>query len=198
MVPMTVVEKRQIQTCVVNKKEIRKETYTEFVRVPVKRQFIKEECYLEDQIKTQPITEKHCRIVCKDVVSNYTVMVPHQETREITERKQICTECGPVWLDETRTCDVTVLKPETRTETYQEPDVVFETTKRDISYCVKEPKKRTQVCRDETVYEFQPVEKTRDVEVCVPEIVKKQVEVFVCRMVPQTILCCETCAKHGH
>jgi hypothetical protein len=84
-------------------------------------------------------------------------------------------------------------------------DVVFETCKKTIDYCVTSPKFHTVDCGEETTCELVPVLKTRKVQCCVPEAVKVPVEVCVTRMVAKRIICCEECwcamqkeaAKHG-
>jgi hypothetical protein len=132
------------------------------------------------------------------VVRTYTVNVSEQEIREGTVTRESCTACGKVCTEEPCTCVVTVERPETRTVTCEVPDVVFETKKREINYCVKVPKKQVTTCAEETVYKLVPVEKTRTVCVCVPRVIKEPVEVTVQKMVPQTVLCCESCcSKHG-
>jgi hypothetical protein len=197
-VPMTVMEKR-VQNCVVNKTEQREETYTVFKRVPKTRKITKEVCYLQDDVRTQTITEKQCHRVMNPVVRMEHVNVYEPEVREMTVKREVCTECGKVCIEEPCTCTVMVKRPDVRIRQCQEPDVVFETTKRDISYCVKVPKKATIPCAEETVYELVPVEKKRTVSVCVPEIVPNVIEVPVKKMVPQKILCCESCRhKLGH
>jgi hypothetical protein len=193
MVPTMVAETR-IQTCVVMRKEEREETYTAFKRVPVQRQFTCKYCYLDTEIKDQAITEQDCHIVCNPVTSTSTVMVPEKQVRPV-EQHQKGTADKAGCADEPRSCEVTVLRPEKCTTTCEERDVVFSTTKRDISYCVKVPKWKTEVCTEQTVYKLEPVEKKRTVQVCVPEVVKTPVEVMVCRMVPQTVACCVPCAK---
>ncbi len=197
-VPMTVMEKR-IQNCVVNKTEQREETYTVFKRVPKTRNITKEICYLQDDVRTQTITEKKCHRVMNPVVRMEHVNVYEPELRETTVTREVCTECGKVCIEEPCTCTVMVKRPDVQMRECQEPDVVFETTKRDISYCVKTPKKATIPCAEETVYELVPVEKTRTVNVCVPEIVPNVVEVPVQKMVAKRVLCCPSCRhKLGH
>jgi hypothetical protein len=88
---------------------------------------------------------------------------------------------------------VTTLQEEWRSANCCKEDVVFETTKREIDYCVRVPKTHKQVCAEETEYKLVPVEKTRKVLVCVPEIVEVPEQVTVCRMVPQVKQCCPTC-----
>jgi hypothetical protein len=54
----------------------------------------------------------------------------------------------------------------------------------------------------ETICELVPVQKTRKVQVCVPEAVKVPVEVKVTRMVAKQVLCCNDCwhamQQEGH
>lgn len=197
MVPMTVTETR-MKTHVVKKTVEREETYTVFQRVPVHRKYTTEKCYLDDEVRTKTITEKKCRQVVNPVVKTCKVMVPHIESRQETVTREICTEDGLVRVEEPCTRQVTVLHEELRSKTYCVPDVVFDTTKREISYCVKVPKKRPVTCAEETVYKLVPIEKTRTVMACVPEVIKQPVEVQVCKMVPKTILCCVGCRQSLH
>jgi hypothetical protein len=73
-------------------------------------------------------------------------------------------------------------------------DVVFEECKKTIDYCVKTPKFEKKTCGVETIYKLVPVEKTRTVTVCVPEIVKKPIDIKVQRKVAKTVCCCQECA----
>ena len=92
-------------------------------------------------------------------------------------------------------CKVTRLATEMRTTECTRPDVVFVTEKCDIDYCVKVPKKRKELCSEETVYKLVPELKKRKVTVCVPEYVKNPVDVQVCKMLPKTIWCCQECCR---
>jgi hypothetical protein len=195
MVPCVVTETR-LKTCVVKRSVEKEETYTVFRRVPVTRRFEKETCYLEDDIKTQMIEKKQCRQVENPVVRSYAVNVPVTEVHESVRQREVCTECGKVCIEEPCTCKVTRMQREMRSTNYCEKDVVFETTKKEISYCVKTPKIHKEFCAEETVYVLEPVEKTRTVVVCVPEIIKKPIEVQVVKMLRKTVYCCEKCAKH--
>lgn len=195
MVPMQVVE-TQVKTCIVQKMEERDETFTAFKRVPVKRKFTKERCYLLDEVKTQTITEKDCQVVQNPVVSEYQVNVPETEIREGT-RTRLCEYCGETYcIEEPCSCCITRTHKEPRVRTYEEPQVVFTEKKHDISYVIKVPKKETEVCADETVYQLQPVTQTRKIQVCVPEVVRQPVEVTVTKMVEKTVYCCERCSQH--
>ena len=195
MVPCEVTE-TQLKTCVVKREVEKEETYTVFKRVPVTRKFEKETCYLEDEVKTQTIECKQCKQVENPVVRTFAVNVPVTETHMGTRQREVCTHCGKVCIEEPCQCQVTRMQRDMRTSNYCEKDVVFETTKKEISYCVKTPKKHTEFCAEETVYVLEPVEKTRKVVVCVPEIIKQPVDVKVVKMLPKTIYCCEKCARH--
>lgn len=183
-VPMQVTETRS-KSCVVMEPQEREETYTVFRRVPEKRTFYREECYLEDEVKTITVTEKQCHLVMNPVERKVKVPVPEREVRVYPG--------GPCNGGCPQVCEVTVLREEEQTVTCEEPDVVFETTKRQMDYCVKVPKTKKTVCTEDTVWKLEPVEKTRKVTVCVPKIVQQPCEVTVCRMVPQTVLCCQKC-----
>ena len=195
MVPCVVTETR-METSVVKKQVEKEETYTVFRRVPVKRKFEKETCYLADEVKTQMIETKQCHQVENPVVRTFAVDVPVTSTETVMRKREVCTDCGKVCIEEPCTCQVTRMQRGMQTTEYCEKDVVFSTTKKEISYCVKVPKKRTEFCAEETTYVLEPVERTRTVMVCVPEIIKKPVDVQVVKHVPKTIYCCEKCAKH--
>ena len=197
MVP-TVVTERRFKSCVVKTMKEREETYTAFKRVPVTRKYTKKKCYLEDEVKTKMITETKCKHVKNPVISTVPVKVPVEEFHERLVQREVCTECGKVCIEEPCTCKVVRLKTDLETRQCEVNDVVFEKVKREIDYCVKTPKVREELCAEETTYELVPVEKTRKVQVCVPEVVKKAVDVQVTKMLPKTIYCCEKCAGHHH
>jgi hypothetical protein len=194
LVPITITETR-MKSRVVSTIKDREETCTVFRRVPVTRKFEKEICYLDDEVRTKTITETECHRVDNPVVRTSVIKVPETVIRPEVVQKEICTEHGVVCVEEVCEKAITVLRDDFRTDTYCEPDVVFEKSTRQIDYCVKVPKKTTIPCAEETVYELVPVTKTRVVQVCVPEIVKEPYEVQVRKMVPKTILCCEPCTK---
>jgi hypothetical protein len=194
LVPMEVVELR-MQTCVRYENQERQETYTVFERVPEKRSYNRDCWYLDDEVQRQTIEEKKCQVVMNPVVRTYKVQVPMTEMREGMVRQEICTPTGKECVEVPCKREVTYLREEERTCTREEPDVVFLTTKREIDYCIKVPKKETKVCAEETVYQLVPVQKTRTVQACVPKLVKEPVEVTVCKMVPKTISCCTGCAS---
>jgi hypothetical protein len=196
MVPMEVVETR-MKTCIVKSQEEREETYTVFRCVPVKRTYYRKSCYLADDIKTKEIKEEKCRLVDNHVERKYKVQIPEKAVREVMEKKQVCTKRGLECVEVPCEREVTVLREETRTCHTTQPQLVIETSKRTIDYCVKVPKEHKEVCTEDTICTLQPVEKTRKVTVCVPKIVKKPVNVTVCRMVPQTVSCCPKCAPSG-
>ena len=194
MVPMTVTETR-MKPCGVKKQVEREETYTGFTRVPVKRTYSKEKCYLKDEVRTKTITEEKCHRVANDVVSEFPVQVPTTETRSSVIQQEVCIDGQVVCVEQPCERQVTVLTEEWRSANCCKEGVVFETTKRDIDYCVRVPKTYKQVCAEETEYKLVPVTKTRKVTVCVPEIVEVPEEVTVCKMVPQTKQCCPKCCR---
>ena len=196
MVPAIVIQKR-LKPCVVQHTEMREETYTVFKRVPVKRTYTKEECYLDTEVRTKTIEEKKCHRVMNPAVGVFTVKALHKEIRMETVKKEVCTDCGDkVCVEEQVPCEVYVEHEEVQSKNCCEPDIVIAKTKRDISYCVQVPKKKKKTC-EETTYKLVPVEKKRKVEVCIPKIVKKPYEVRVKKMIPKKILCCTRC-RHGH
>jgi hypothetical protein len=197
MVPTWVSETR-LESKVITKTVERQETYTAFERVPVTRKFTKECCYLDTEVKTQPITDKKCHIVQNPVEITQHVKVPEMTLQTEMVCREICNPDGSISvIEEPCTREVAVLRDDVRISICQRPQVVFEETKRDLTYCVKVPKKYEIPCTEETVQELRPVEKTRTVTVCVPEVVKEPVTRTVCKMIPQTVLCCEKCG-HGH
>jgi hypothetical protein len=198
MVPAKVVETR-MESRVVKAMEDREETYTVFVKKPVTRKYVKEYCYLANDVKTTTVVEKECHVVTVPVERTYSVKVPTREIREIPVCKPGCAHCAEKGTKpETQTCEVIVEKTEMRQETCEEPRLVIEKKSHDITYCVMVPKKETQVCAEEVTYELVPVEQKRIVQVCVPRVEKYPVDHVVCKMVPQERECCKSCAaKHG-
>ena len=93
---------------------------------------------------------------------------------------------------------VCVTKREPRSTECEKEDVVFVTKSEVVSYCVKVPKYREEVCKEVTEYKLVPVVKTKKIVECVPEIVKRPIEVQVTKMVPKTIFCCQACAACQH
>jgi hypothetical protein len=171
----------------------REETYTVFQRVPKTRKYTKECCYLETEVKSKEITVESCRRVQNPLTLVDTIKIPHTEVQEGVRRREICTKCGKVCIEEPCTCTVTRTTDAPRVQNCTREDVVFEQCKKTIDYCVKTPKFPTTVCAEETIYVLEPVQKTRKVQVCVPEAVKVPVDVQVTRMVPKTICCCDEC-----
>ncbi len=199
-VPKMVTETR-FKTVVIREMEEREETYTAFKRVPKEQKFTKEICYLEDKIETKTITEKKCQVVMNPGTRLTHVDVP---VDEVVMRAPKCTcnrtcscddnSCS-VCLGEPCPCTITRLKRDTRQEDICRPQLILSETKKDIFYCVKEPKKKTEVCAEEIVYELEPVTKTRKVKVCVPRIEKQPYEVCYKKMFQKTIYVCEKCGK---
>lgn len=197
-VPITVVEMR-VKSCIVQKKEQREETYTVFERVPVKQRFDKEICYLADEVKTKEITQTQCKRVKVPVVRTYAVNVPTKELREVNNGGGTCSNCCNTCQQKPCVCEVTRYHRETRESACEREQVVFETTKRKIDYCVKVPKTKKEFCSEESTFKLVPVEKKRTVEVCVPKIEKHPVEVLVKKMATKVVYCCEPCWKrHRH
>jgi len=193
-VPMNVTETRY-QSHVVKDIVDREEKYTVFRRVPVERQYFREECYLEDEVKTKTITETQCHLVNNPVERTVKVPVPEVQYRECPCGQNGCKSCGSCQEGQPQACPVIVLGEQEIKETCEQPDLVFSKTTKEIDYCVKVPKVKKTLCTTETVYKLEPVEKTRTVSVCVPKLVKTPYEVTVCRMVPQLVMCCEHCAQ---
>ena len=196
MVPTTVVVTR-MESHVVHTTEEREETYTVFVRTPVERTYSRKYWYLDDEIETQEITRTQCQVVMNPVVREYNVQVPAQELRTFTVPSSDCAQSDKPGGEKTCEREVTVLRDEPRACTDQQAQLVFQTNTSWIDYCKKVPKSYEVECGKETVYELQPKTETRKVVVFVPKIEKRPVHVEVCKMLPQTILCCTACAKTG-
>ena len=198
MEPAWVIEQRT-ETYVIKSIEDRQETYTVFKKVPVSREFHNEICYLEDEIKTKTITEKKCHLIEVPVEQTCKVKVPHREMREIMiPQKKTCGCLGHKKCEHClvpQMCEVVVELEHEETTTYCAVELAFETTKCDISYCVKVPKTRKELCCKESSFKLVPEERTRTVQVSVPKLEKRVVEVPVHKMVPRTIVCCAKCAK---
>lgn len=169
MVPTTVVERRMATRCVQGK-GIVMETYTVFERVPVTKKVVKKECVLVDKVKTRTVEKMVCYLVEVPV----EVVYPAQDLRIKGGGKSDTTE--PV----TENCTRTV--------------VAIGTTKKDVTYCVKVPEPKETKCADIHTFELRPVERTREVHVCVPRIETYPIEVEVCKMVPTKVKCCSRCA----
>jgi hypothetical protein len=195
LVRMTVLETR-MQPQVVYVQKQRTEEYTVFHREPEERSFSRTYWYLKDEVKTQEITEQQCQIVMNPVVREHRVQVPVQEIHEFPPANGGCEQSQK--LGEQAACqrEVTVMREEIRACTTTEPQLVFNTTKRTIDYCVKVPDSYEVECGTETVYKLVPKQETREVWVCVPKIEYVPVSVEVQRMVPQTVLCCAACVPH--
>lgn len=190
MVPALVVERR-MKTCIVKEQVEREEKYTAFETVPVTRKTYKEHCYLEHDVKTKTITQQQCHLVECNVEKTFTATTYHPEMRNVTT-KNCDGSC------QTQPCEVMIPTPEKCTKSWTELKVAMETITKDIDYCVMVPKKETVVCGEEKTCELKPVERTRKVIVCVPKVVKVPEEVLVRKMIPKTIYCCPSCAKHHH
>lgn len=217
MVPITVTETR-LKTCIQKVNKEFEETYTVFKREPVTKTIKKRTCYLEDEIRTKMVECKHCARVRNPTVTSFTTEVPEQDVRIGPPPKSpcacgdsgdgtcpcmcasetcadgSCTECAADQSECERV--VTVMKKKACSQNGEKQDVIFRKSTKPLSYCVKVPKYKEEICKEITEYELVPVEKTRTVVHCVPEIVKKPVEVQVTKMVCKKILCCEACSKH--
>lgn len=196
MVPMKVMETR-VKYCLVEKTEERDEIYTVFEAKPIKREIKKDLCYLEDEVKTKKVTLSECKIVEVPVSIAKNVKVPQIECVEETVLKEVCTECGPVCVEEKHMVEKARMVDDVRVEQACEPRLVFDKVKKDIFYCVKTPKKQTIDCAVEETVELVPVEKTRKVCVTVPKFEKQCYEVETVKMVPKKIMCCAKCS-HSH
>ena len=193
MVPMCITETR-MKSCIVKTNKERTETYTVFKRVPVEREYTTECCYMDTEIKTKEITKTKCRRVKNPTVLVDTVKIPVKEIQQGTRCCEVGTWCSKCCIEEPCTCCITRAADIPRTRHCTREDVVFEECKKTIDYCVKIPKYEKKSCGVETIYKLVPVEKTCTVTVCVPEIVKKPVDIKVQRMVAKQVCCCKECA----
>lgn len=185
MVPARVVETR-VKVDVIKKQEQREETYTAFKLVPKTRKFEKEECYLKQEIKSKKITDEQCHLVDMPVERTKHVKTYHPELREL---------CDPRGQGPSQLCEVMVESTEPQTSVCTEKKLAISKTEREISYCVRTPQKRKIPCAEDKYYDLVPVTKTRQVTVCVPELVRTPYEVIVSKPIPKKILCCPQCAK---
>ncbi len=192
MVPMCVTETRMKVKIVKEMKE-REKTYTVFNRVPETRTYSKECCYLETEVKSKEITKEKCRRVKNDAILEDTIRTPVVELHPGVRRHEVCTKCGKVCVEEPCTCKVIRAEEHPRVRNCKRQDVVFETCKETIDYCVKTPKMEKLECGEETVYKLVPVEKTCTEQVCVPKAIKVPCEVKVNRMVAKKIWCSDKC-----
>ncbi len=192
MVPMCVTETRMKVKIIKEMKE-REKTYTVFKRVPEKRTYSKECCYLETEVISKEITKEKCRRVKNDVILEDTIRRPVIELHASVRRREVCTKCGIMCIEEPCTCKVVRAEEQPRVRNCKREDVVFETCKETIDYCVKTPKSEKIECGVETVYKLVPIEKTCMEQVCVPKAIKVPVDVKVNRMVAKQIFCCDEC-----
>jgi hypothetical protein len=192
MVPCRVTE-THLRIKIVETLKEREETYTVFEKKPVSRKYSKECCYLEKEVKSKLITIESCRRVELPVtlVDSVNVCVP--EMQEGVRRREVCTECGKICIEEPCTCMINRAEKVARVQNGTRQDVVFEETTKTIDYCVISPKYHTIDCGEETTCELVPVTKTRKVQVCVPEAVKVPCDVEVTKMVAKNICCCDVC-----
>ena len=134
MVPTWVSETR-MESKVVKKSVEREEKYTVFQRAPVTRKFSTECWYLDNDVKTQTITEKNCHLVQNPAELTKHIKVPETECRTETVCREVCNADGSVTvIEEPCVREVTVLRDDVQTSSCVEPQVVFDETKRDITY----------------------------------------------------------------
>jgi hypothetical protein len=192
MVPCRITE-THMKVKIIEVTKEREETYTVFEKKPVKRKYTKECCYLEQEVKSKPITIESCRRVQLPLTLVDSVAIAVPELHEGVERREICTKCGKVCIECPCTCMINRAENVPRVQECTRENVVFEECKKTIDYCVVTPKFHTIDCGEESTCELVPVTKTRKVQVCVPEVVKVPCDVVVTRMVAKTICCCDEC-----
>lgn len=91
-----------------------------------------------------------------------------------------------VWEDQPYSCQVVVMKPETKTRKVRKCNYTYETKTKNVTCTVCVPETQTKTC-NVTRFECVPTKKTIRYTACVPHQVEKEVQVRVCKMVPKTI-----------
>jgi hypothetical protein len=196
MVPMTVTETR-VKNVVVKKQVEREEEYTVFRQVAETRQFTKKFCYLDDEVKSKQITCERCQIVEIPTIQTFRVKVPVCEEETHVVPTEQCIDGQVVVVEEPCTKAVWREREEVREQECTRPQLVFDTKKCTIDYCVKTPKTHEVPCMEETYLKLVPETRTRTVTVCVPQIERVTYDVQVTKMFPKTVSCCPHCAaKH--
>ena len=174
MVPKMCVETVMKTRCI-QVKETRDETYTIFRMKPVKRQIKQEKCYLVDEVHTKEITTEKCHVVDVPEITTY----PPKECRTCDSKAKGGIEISGGAIDQG--CRKVLATAVTKSE---------------VSYCVKVPKYKTEVCAEIETFELVPEERTRTISVCVPKIQEYPCDVTVKKWFPKTIQCCSTCATN--
>lgn len=130
---------------------------------------------------------------CVEQPYTYQVQVCTPETR--TRSFKVCS-----YAQETRTATEKVCEYhyETRINKYTVTDCKHEQRTREVPYTVCVPKIETR-SEQVTTYECRPFQKTETCTVMVQQCVQKEIEVQVCRMVPQTVQvpCEQNCGGGG-
>ncbi len=158
-------------------------------------------------IVEEQVTVSVCKPVVVEEPYTYTVTLCRQEQRtctvnvprmvqETVSREVPYTVCvakpytvcvnRPTFVDVPYTYTVTLCRPETRTRAVQVCKYVTEQQTREVPYVVCVPKQETR-SRQVTVMKYVPESHTENYTVQVPHTVEKEVQVQVCRMVPQKI-----------
>ncbi len=211
-VPTWTMEKR---TCIETeyRTEERERTCTIYKKVPVQTEgVVKTTVYVPTVIET-PREIEISTPVSTMVEQKYTIQVPVKETVTktrtvkkcvpVTETHKVCV-CGvekeitvtcdrEVCVDETYECEVDVCAEVERTrqervwDTKKEKKIVIDRRQTLV------PEVRTKTV-PVTIYEEVAEHQVEKYTVCVPYEVKKEVEVCVCKMVPQSVPC-DCCNK---
>ncbi len=165
--------------------------YTVMVPHAEKRQSVRQECRLVPVEMTRTVCEDHgcwqqivqnqdsCCCSCCPQVCN--VWAPKLERREVRY-----TVMRPETYSVPYEYDVTVCKPERRTENVQVCNYVPEQQKCSVPYTVCVPVKKTGT-REVTNWRLVQEQKSYTYSACIPYPVEKQLAVQVCRMVPKTV-----------
>lgn len=152
-----------------------------------------------------PVCTTTCRVWVPNIV---TIQVPHTTHRWVTSqeqyeypvtvchaetRTQVVKVARQVTEPQTYEYPVTLCRAEPRTRTVKVCQYINEELVRDVPYTVSVPKSRVEEY-DYTVYNSVPVEKVETYTVCVPYPVSREVQVQVCRMIPQVVTVAVPCA----
>lgn len=127
-----------------------------------------------------------CESSCGDCAAPccpHKVWVPKMVNREVS-----CTVMRMKMEHVPSECTVVCYRPETRTRQVKTCHMVYEPRSREVTYKVCVPERKTGV-RQVTSYRCEEVAKDIRCTKMVSEVVRKQVPVQVCKMVPKTVAC---------
>lgn len=177
IVPVKVVEQR-VRNRIIEVEEEREFKCTVFKQVPKERTIKCEYWYLDDKIEQQEVTTKKCMIVNMPVEAEENILVPVKEHY-----------CGPDGC----MCTRTTLVESTKKEKKSQPTLVSAAFSKMVDYCVKTPKKHSQVKEKQKYFELEPVIQKKKKMVCVPKVVREVYEVEVWKDMERTVYVCSEC-----